>query len=128
MNVTLSENISYTAPGGAAVSTSVSVSQATYTSQSAGSIDVPSGTALGATFAINFGSVATPIGILAKGVNMAFGLHLNSVPTGIGVGTGGACTLLASKATDRQGLSSAYVSVVGAVSLQGQIDFIIWGD
>lgn len=129
MNLTFTGNLSYQSPGGAQVSQSLGVNQATYAAQQGGSIDVPSGSPSGLAFPLNFGAVATPIGLMVKGVNVAAGLYFNGQTGGVAVpvGTGGQLVIANPKAGAGPGIQSAVV-VVPACQVAGQIDWLIFGE
>ncbi len=124
-----SANLTYQAPGGANISQSVSA-QATYQAQQAGSIDIPSGTSSGVAYNLQFGSVATAIGLMIKGVDSSVAVHFNGQTGGIGqpIGTGGALVNVSPNPCMGAGFTSAVVTTTRSQQVQGRIDYVIWGD
>lgn len=128
---TLALSLTYTPPGGAANSGKVSASAGpTYTPQCASTIDVPPSTATGATFAVDFGTVAEAQILLVK----------NGLPQDLNVffngATAGACPLpaggfIAVGATAAAGAQLSSVDLVttalSATAATGAIETHVFG-
>jgi hypothetical protein len=129
MLLTYSANLSYQAPGGSNVSQSISA-QATYQSQQAGSIDIPSGTASGAAFPLQFGSVQTAVGLMIKGVDSSVAAFFNGATGGTGqpIGTGGAFVNVSPNPCQAAGFTSAVVVATKQQQVLGRVDYVVWGD
>ncbi len=129
MLLQFSGNLSYQAPGGSNVSQSLSA-QATYQAQQAGSIDIPSGAPSGSAYQLSFGSVATAVGLMIKGVDSAVSVFFNGATGGIGqpIGTGGVFSNVSPNPCQGAGYSSAVVVATRQQQVAGRIDYIVWGD
>lgn len=130
MNLTEALSLTYQAPGGATVAQSIAVNQATYSAQSGGTIDVPSGSPSGLAFPIPFGSVATPIGIAIIARAAAVGAYFNGATAGtaLPLPTGGSIVAVAPRGMAGPGFTSAVIVSNGPAGAAGQVDYLVFGD
>ena len=138
-NLVASLGLQFRAPGGANVSEQIGVT-APFNAQSIGTLDIPAGTVSGTSFAIPFGSVASPKGLLlcngsvvgglvVSDANLDMKVQVQAVSSGQFQLPAGGVLLLA------QPVSATAVAVTGcnvvttvAQVSAAQIDYAVWGD
>ncbi len=130
MNLSFSALLAYQAPGGSQVNAKLLVSQATYTAQQAGSLDLPSGTVASLAFPISNGPVATPIGIAVISRGAAGVVYFNGQTGGVGIplSTGGIVSVINPDRQSGGGIVSAVFATNRVQQVPGQVDFLIFGD
>lgn len=127
--VTLSGNLNYTPPGGDAAINLPLAAGATYGAQSSGSVDVPSGSASGATFAISLGAVASPVGFVIKNRGgTAVNVSLNSAAAPFRVSHNGVVAQMNNAAPAANPLTAVTVILVATQTSLGAVDYLIFGD
>lgn len=113
---------------GATINTDI-VAIGSYLAQSGGTVDVPSGAASGATFAIPFGGVDRPIGYYLKSsVGTTTILKEAGGPTGIPLTDGGVKVFMNTKLTTVSPLGALAIQLVNTQTATGTIDYVIFGD
>lgn len=131
-NAVFSSNLTYTPGGGGSLTQSFGV-VAPYAAISAGTIDVPSGTAASSSFAIPFGGVETDARGLVIKNNTAFdiGIRLNGASADLyHLAPGGLLMHWAPKAASNpaSALKAASFTTTANVDSDGTVDFIVLGD
>jgi hypothetical protein len=127
--VTLSGNLNYTPPGGDAAINLPLAAGATYGAQSSGSIDVPSGSASGATFSISLGAVSSPVGFVIKNRGgTAVNIALNSAASPFRVSNNGVVAQMNNAAPAANPLTAVTVILVATQTSLGAVDYLIFGD
>lgn len=129
MQLSLSGNLNYTQPGGSdQVNLPLSTS-GTYAAQSIGTLDVPSGSASGATVAISFGSVASPLGVYVRNrVGTGVNVKINSSTPTFRLVDGGVFVQAGSVEPNSNPITSVDIVLVNVQTVGGAIDFAVWGD
>lgn len=126
--LTLSASMNYTAPGGAQVNQEF-VAIGSYAASSIGTIDVPSGSSSGATFAAPLGSVSNVIGWAVKNsVGTTILVKTQSNPTGLPMSDGGSLLNAMAKTPSLSPLSALSIQLTAAQTAPGSVDYIIFGD
>lgn len=127
--VTLSGNLNYTPPGGDSAINLPLAAGATYGAQSSGSIDVPSGSASGATFAISLGSVTNPVAFVVKNrAGTAVNLAINSASSPFRVSNNGIVAKADNAVPAGNPLTGLTVILVATQTSLGAVDYLIFGD
>ncbi len=127
--VTLSGNLNYTPPGGDAAINLPLAAGATYGAQSSGSIDVPSGSASGATFSISLGAVSSPVAFVVKNrAGTAVNLAINSASSPFRMSNNGVMANANNAAPAANPLTALTVILVATQTAAGQVDYLIFGD
>lgn len=129
LDLTLSGNLNYTPPGGGSnVNLPLSVS-GTFAAQSLGTLDIPSGSASGATVAISFGSVASPLGVYVKNrVGTGVNVKINSATPTYRMVNNGVFVTAGDSIPAGNPLTSVDIVLAVAQTATGQVDFAVWGD
>ncbi len=132
MDLSLSGNVNFLAPGGSSNVNTPLAAAATYGAQALATIDVPSGTASGTSYAIGFGSISRPVGFIVK----------NSMPSGGDISvamqaTGGAHSIAPggfvamaqpNRPSQPTPLTAAWVTVLTTTTYVGTIEVMVFGD
>lgn len=126
--VSLSASLNYTAPGGGTINTEI-VAVGSYLASSLGTLDVPSGAASGATFALPLGGVGNPNAFYIKSsIGTAALLKMQNNPTGLPLTDGGMMVYGNPKTPGASPLSAVAIQLTSAQTAYGSIDYVIFGD
>lgn len=129
MQLSLSGNLNYTQPGGSDQVNLPLVTSGTYAAQSIGTLDVPSGSASGATVAISFASVANPLGVYVRNnVGTGVNVKINSSTPTFRLVSGGVFVTTGSVEPSSNPITSIDIVLVNAQTTGGTVDFAVWGD
>jgi len=126
--VSLSASLNYTAPGGGTINTDI-VAVGSYLASSLGTLDVPSGSSSGATFALPLGGVGNPCAFYVKSsIGTSAILKLNGGATGLPL-TNGGVMLYGNPATPLVSpLGALAIQLTSAQTAYGAVDYVIFGD
>jgi len=126
--VSLSASLNYTAPGGGTVNTDI-VSVGSYLASSLGTLDIPSGSSSGATFALPLGGVGNPNAFYVKSsIGTAALLKMQSNPTGLPLTDGGVLLYGNPKTPSPSPLGALTIQLTAAQTTYGYVDYVITGD
>lgn len=126
--VSISGSINYTAPGGGTINTDI-VAVGSYLASSLGTLDIPSGAASGATFALPLGGVGNPnFAYIKSSIGTAAILKMQGNPTGIPLTDGGIQIYGNPKTPTPSPLGALTVQLTANQSAYGSIDYVITGD
>ena len=134
MDFALSGNLNYLPPGGSSqVNTPLAVS-ATYGAQALATLDIPSGTASGTSFAVGFGSVANQVNFAIKntmpsGGVIGISLNGNAQPTGMfSLNPGGSFVVSQPNGASVKPIVSATIYVLTTTTYLGTVEVMVQGD
>lgn len=126
--VSLSASLNYTAPGGGTVNQDI-VAVGSYLASSLGTLDVPSGTSSGATFALPLGGVGNPCAFYVKSsIGTSAILKINGGSTGVALTDGGVMLYGNTKTPQVSPLGSLAVQLTNNQTAYGSFDYVIFGD
>jgi hypothetical protein len=126
--VSLSASLNYTAPGGGTINTDI-VAVGSYLASSLGTLDIPSGSSSGATFALPLGGVGNPnFAYVKSSVGTTVLLKMQSNPTGLPLTDGGLQMYGNPKTPVPSPLGALTVQLTAAQTAYGSIDYVIFGD
>jgi hypothetical protein len=128
--VSLSASLNYTAPGGGTINTDI-VAVGSYLASSLGTLDVPSGSSSGATFALPLGGVGNPCAFYVKSsIGTSAILKLNGGSTGMPLTDGGVMLYGNPKtpASTTGPLAAIAIQLTAAQTAYGSVDYVIFGD
>ena len=126
--VSLSASLNYTAPGGGTINQDI-VAVGSYLASSLGTLDVPSGSSSGATFALPLGGVGNPCAFYLKSsIGTAALVKMQSNPTGLPLTDGGVLLYGNPKTPQPSPLGSLTIQLTAAQTAYGSIDYVIFGD
>ncbi len=126
--VSLSASLNYTAPGGGTINQDI-VAVGSYLASSLGTLDVPSGSSSGATFALPLGGVGNPCAFYVKSsVGTTTILKLNGGTTGMALTDGGVMLYGNPKTPGISPLNALAVQLTANQTAYGSIDYVIFGD
>lgn len=133
MDLSFSGNVNFLPPGGSANSNAPLASAATYGAQSLATIDIPSGTASGTSFAVGFGSVANPVGFVVKNTMPSGGdiaLSLNgTLPSSFSIAPGGYASVgQPNRPSVPRPLATAVVYILTTTTAAGTVEVMVFGD
>ncbi len=127
--VSISGSLNYTPPGGSSPVNTDIVAVGSYLASSLGTLDVPSGSSSGATFALPLGGVGNPCAYYVKSsVGTTTLLKINGAPTGLPLTDGGVMLYGNPKTPAVSPLGALAVQLTAAQTSYGSIDYIIFGD
>jgi hypothetical protein len=125
MNATISAALKYIAPGNSSANVNLAASVA-YVGESAGFLDIPEGTADGASFAVPFGSVAAPK-LIALQNNTATAKEI-AINASEDVWTLGAGDLMILGGPAALGITSVSVIETALSEADGNVSYVVLGD
>jgi len=128
-NSSVAVSMQYRAPGGTLVTPSITT-LAPYNALAGGTIDISAGTASGVQFALNFGSVASPTGILIYNTNLyemaVWAQGLSSTP--FHIASGGVFALAQPVSCTSVPMSACTLVTTTAQVSAGSVDYVVLGD
>lgn len=134
MDLSFSGNVNYLPPGGSANVNTTLATAATYGAQALATIDVPSGTASGTSFAVGFGSVANPAGFAVKntmpsGGTIGIAFNGGTIATGmIGIKAGGFLAMGQPNGSSVGPITGATIFILTTTTSLGTVEVMVFGD
>lgn len=127
--VSLSASLNYTPPGGSSAVNTDIVAVGSYLASSMGTLDIPSGAASGATFALPLGGVGNPNAYYLKSsIGTAALVKMQNNPTGLPLTDGGVMLYGNPKTPGTSPLSALAIQLTSAQTTYGSVDYVIFGD
>ena len=133
MDLQLSGNVNFLPPGGSSNTNTPLAVAGTYGAQALATIDVPSGTPSGTSYALGFGSIANPIGFVVKnsmpsGGNIALAMAATGARQELAPGGVAAVFQPNRQTTALYPLTQAWVTIIASTTAAGTIEVMVFGD